>query len=561
MVIAIILINIGINLIQPILIKNLIDMYSSGSLQIRLVILFCIALTLLLTLELITGIIRDYFINKIRYTLQVRLRNDIYKHSLNTLSKDSSGKVISLIYNDVDAVVGLMNIAVISLITDSITLILTMVILFYLNWKLAVISLVFFPIYYTLYRTSKRKIYNLNMDYKTKLEDLTEMLQLGTRQKGLAMRFNRQIYSNLLFHKEQKKVIEISKPLLLQQSILSGLSNFLTGILPVTFIIIGGYLLVAKQLTLGTLIAFCTYIVKMLQPISRLTQLNVHIQSALSSARRIFTFLQKKDNWQGTNQFKSFRDRITFQNVDFSYDNNNLVLSDLSFDIQKNQMVSFVGESGSGKTTILKLLSGEHQALRGNVFYDQRDIYTWSKKSFFNKVSIVKQEEEIVPGTIFQNIAFGFKNATIEQVIHVARIVGLHDFILQLPKQYNTFIYPDKIDLSVGQKQRLAIARAIIRETEILIFDEITSALDAETEQYIIKLINSLKGKYTIINVAHKLQNVINSDKVFVMDKGKIMEVGTHSELLQKGSLYKNIYFKQQNALTESSSIHHLKVK
>ncbi|WP_025716602.1 ABC transporter ATP-binding protein [Paenibacillus sp. 1-18] len=546
---CIIIINILFMIYQPILMQRLIDSYNAKALSVKEISYFGILFLSLLIGGGLTAALRDSLIFRIRNLLQFRLRNDIYNQNLSLRIHQPSGKIISLIYNDVEAFTGLLNQAFIAMFTDCLTIIGTVIVLYFMDWKLATISLFFIPIYFFLYYNSKKKVYQLNINYKKQYENVMEILQLGLKQKWTSVRFNRQRYSSALFCREQILLIRILKKLFSRELLLGIISNFLSGFFPVLLLIIGGFLLIKGEVTLGTLVAFSTYIVKLLQPVSRLSQLNVGVQSAIASAERILDFLNLKDIWNGNTIFSNIENAIHVKNVSFSYNNQTSVLDNISFEIKKNQMLAIVGGSGSGKTTIAKLLTGEIVPTKGEILYDNHKLHDLNKSSFYKNIAVVTQEELLTTGTIFENIAFGNKNATLNEVIDISKKVGLHDYILSLPQKYNTYIISEKYDLSVGQKQRLAIARALLHNAEILIFDEMTSALDAETESLILHLLNELKGERTIIIIAHKFQTVIHSDHILVIQNGKIIEQGSHADLMSYNSIYSSSYIKQKDSL------------
>ncbi|WP_068497788.1 ABC transporter ATP-binding protein [Paenibacillus kribbensis] len=548
-VLCIIIANTLFMIYQPILMQRLVDSYNVKTLSVKDISYFGILFLSLLIGGGLTAALRDSIIFRIRNLLQFRLRNDIYHQNLSLRSHQPTGKIISLIYNDVEALTGLLNQAFIAMFTDCLTIIATVVVLYFMNWKLATVSLIFIPIYFFLYYNSKKKVYQLNVAAKKQYENVTETLQLGLKQKWTSIRFNRQKLSSALFCREQILLVRILKRLFARELSLSIISNFLSGFFPVLLLVIGGFLLIKGEITLGTLVAFSTYIVKLLQPVSRLSQLNVGVQSAVASAERILNFFNLNDVWNGNNLWGCMENEIHVKNVSFSYNNLTPVLDDISFKIKKNQMLGIVGESGSGKTTIVKLLTGEIIPTQGEIIYGDKRLDDLNKNSFYKNIAVVTQEELLTTGTIFDNIAFGNKNATLDEVIDISKKVGLHDYISSLPKKYDTYIVSEKYDLSVGQKQRLAIARALLHNAPVLIFDELTSALDAETESLILHLLNELKGKRTIIIIAHKFQTVIHADHILVVQNGQIIEQGSHADLISYSSIYSNSYMKQKDFL------------
>ncbi|ADM72469.1 Putative multidrug export ATP-binding/permease protein [Paenibacillus polymyxa E681] len=547
-VLCIIIINILFMIYQPILMQRLIDSYNTGKLSTREIGYLGSLFLLLLIGGGLTAALRDSIIFKIKNLLQFRLRNDIYQQNLNLRSHQPTGKIISLLYNDVEALTGLLNQAFIAMFTDCLTIVATVVVLYFMNWKLATVSLSFIPIYFFSYYNSKKKVYQLNVAYKKQYENMTETLQLGLKQKWTSIRFNRQKHTSALFCREQIILVRILKKLFTRELLLSIISNFLSGFFPLLLLIIGGFLLIQRDISLGTLVAFSTYIVKLLQPVSRLSQLNVGVQSAVASAERILKFFNLNDVWNATN-IGGMENEVQIKNISFSYNDLTPVLKDISFKIKKNQMLGIVGESGSGKTTIVKLLTGEVIPTKGEILYGDNRLHDLNKNYFYKNIAVVTQEELLTTGTIFENIAFGNKNATLDEVVNISKKLGLHDYISSLPEKYNTNVISGKYDLSVGQKQRLAIARALLHNAPVLILDELTSALDAETESLILQLLNELKGKRTIIIIAHKFQTVIHADHILVIQNGQIVEQGSHADLMSYSSTYSNSYMKQKDFL------------
>ena len=313
------------------------------------------------------------------------------------------------------------------------------------------------------------------------------------------------------------------------------------------FIIFACFLYNKNLITIPTFIIVYNYQSKVKNLLLGIVQLSSFNKQFMLASSRVYEIIYddtfKKEKF-GTKNIKKLEGNIEFKNVTFGYDENKTILKDVSFKIKPNERVAFVGKSGSGKTTIFNMLTRLYEKQSGEIYLDGNNIDDLNEKTIRNNMSIITQSPYIFNFSIKENLLLAKEKATMKEIKNACKLACIDDYIESLPDKYDTIVGENGVILSGGQKQRLAIARALIQKTEIILFDEATSALDNETQSKIQEAINNLKGEYTILTIAHRLATVVDSDKIFVVDKGKIIASGTHEELLKNCKLYKQIYKK-----------------
>lgn len=324
--------------------------------------------------------------------------------------------------------------------------------------------------------------------------------------------------------------------------------NLLTGSLSdlstLLFIVLGVYLITNNKLTIDNFVIIYMYQSRTYNLLMAVTNLAEQSKHFTLASDRIFEIIDGKFAKEkfGDKHLNKVDGNFEFKNVNFAYDGKSLVLKDLSFKISPNETVAFVGKSGGGKTTIFSLIDRLYRVNDGEILIDDININDLDKDSIRDNISIITQNPYIFNFTIKENLKIAKNDATLEEMIEVCKIARLHDYIMSLPEDYDTLIGEGGLNLSGGQRQRLAIARALLKKTEIILFDEATSALDNETQKEIKKAIDSLKGEYTILIIAHRLSTVINSDRILLIDDGKVIDEGTHDELMKKSKVYRDLY-------------------
>ena len=338
---------------------------------------------------------------------------------------------------------------------------------------------------------------------------------------------------------KQMKILQIS-------GLYSFIENNIEALLDFFFIVLGIILYKESMLTIPAFVIIYGFQSKVKNSLNGIVQLSEYNKKFTISAERIFEIIDEnkfeKETF-GSKDIDKLNGNIEFKNVYFGY-NKNKVIKDMSFEIKPNQIVAFVGKSGAGKTTIFNLLTKLYEVNKGKILLDRNDINDLTRDSIRNNISMITQEPYIFNFSIKENLLLANKKANMKEVRNACKLACIDDYIMKLPHKYNSVIGENGVMLSGGQKQRLAIARAILKKSEIILFDEATSSLDNETQSKIQKAINNLTDS-TILIVAHRLSTIIDSDVIFVVDDGKIIEKGTHKELLKKSDFYKNMYQKE----------------
>lgn len=542
------LILTGLNLIGPWLIRSLIGIITNIS-QYPNARVDIIRISLTLVLSYVLGIIfqflRNYFSHYAAWHLVAEVRMMVYDKVQNLSYRyfvdKQTGQLMSRVVNDTANLEMLIAHAVPDLISNLLILIGIAVILFIINPILAALSLIPIPFLLLsstvfakkimpIFRRAQKALADLNADLQDNLSGIRE-IQLFNKQEKEYKKIKEKVYNQIQALLSALKLSAIFHPTV---GFLSSLGNLIV-------VSVGGIMALSSKIQVQDIVGFLLYLGMFYQPINALAQILENVQQALAGAERVFEVLETEPEIkekENAIELKNVKGKITFENVTFSYNPGTPVLKDISFEINPGEMVAFVGPTGVGKTTIMYLINRFFDPDSGQIKIDDIDIRDITLKSLHENISMVLQDVFLFNGTIFENIAYGKENATLEEVIEAAKIAHAHEFIERLPKGYFTEIGERGIKLSGGQKQRLAIARAVLKNAPILIFDEATSSVDTETESEIQKAINNLAGTRTILIIAHRLSTVKRADKIIVLKDGEIVEIGTHEELMKRKGLY-----------------------
>jgi len=538
----------GLNLLGPWLVRSLIAIitniknYSNPQKDI-------LRISLLLIASYIGGIIfqflRSYYSHYAAWHLVADVRMMVYdklqKLSFRYFLDKQTGQLMSRVVNDTANLEMLIAHAVPDLLSNLLILIGVATILFIINPILASLSLIPIPFLLLsstffakkimpIFRKAQKAIADLNADLQDNLSGIRE-IQLFNKQEKEYEKIRDKVYKHINYLLSALKLIAIFHPTV---GFLSSLGNLIV-------VSVGGIMALRGKILVQDIVGFLLYLNMFYQPINALSQILENIQQALAGAERVFEVLETEPEIKEKEdaiELKNVKGKITFENVSFSYNPGIPVLKNISFQINPGEMVAFVGPTGVGKTTIMYLLNRFFDPNTGSIKIDDIDIKDVTLKSLHENISMVLQDVFLFNGTIFDNIAYGKENATLEEVIKAAKIAHAHEFIENLPKGYFTEIGERGIKLSGGQKQRLAIARAVLKNSPILILDEATSSVDTETESEIQKAINNLAGTRTILIIAHRLSTVKRADKIIVLKEGEIVEIGSHEELMKRKGLY-----------------------
>jgi len=476
------------------------------------------------------------------------LRNDIFNHltflSLKFYKDRQTGQIMSRIINDVVLLENFIVFGVISIIKEPLVLVGAICIAVYLNWQLAILAIFVAPFIALSIFILGLRMKKITLKIQSEMANVTATLQEVISGIHIVKVFAMEPYEREKFNKINKRYFKaFLKGVKITAASTPLVHLFSTGG-TIAIVWFGAYQVLKGSLSVEDLIAFGLYLAAMSTPIRRLTYINLMLQRAIAASQRIFEVIDteiKVPEHAQAKELPPIRGKVEFENVFFRYDDE-LVLDGVNLQVNPGEVLAIVGPSGNGKTTIVNLIPRLYDPDSGKVMVDGYDVKFVKTQSLRQQIGVVPQEIILFNGTVRENIAYGKIDADFDEIVNAAKAANAHEFISHLPNGYDTQIGEHGIKLSGGQRQRIAIARAIIRKPKILILDEATSALDSESEMLIQASLAEIMKHQTTIVVAHRLSTVINADKIAVLDKGKIVELGTHQELLKRGGLYSKLY-------------------
>lgn len=492
--------------------------------------------------------LQEYFIRIAGLRAVLDIRNQLFQHilsmSMRFFSGASTGKLISNIFNDTGVLQNAFSNVLLTLMRESLVLVGLIFVAFYTDWQMALTAFVILPLVgYAASSIGKRiKIYGRRSQESA--AELTKAVEQSLSGVKVVKIFGTEDRETLRFNTENRGFYKNLRKVTAYTAFQGPVNEIITSIGVAAVLWFAMQRVIAGDLTQGTLFSVLVAVVMMYTPAKRLSRVFGGIQQSLAAAERVFDTLDAVPEIVDVADALTLeveKGQITFDHVTFAYDEKP-VLNDFNLTIQPGQVVALVGASGAGKTTIAALLSRSYDPQSGSVQIDGVDIRTVTRKSLLTQMSFVDQEAFLFNETIKNNICYGHADATDEQLQTAAEQAYISDFIDDLPEQYSTLIGDRGARLSGGQRQRICIARALIRDTPILVLDEATSALDTESEAIVQQAMQNLMQGRTTIVIAHRLSTIMNADKIVVMDAGKISEIGTHDQLLKHGGLYKKLY-------------------
>ena len=487
---------------------------------------------------------------EVKKMLQVNMLKSFINADTQIIENKHTGKYISNLNFDVDQITRMLAEAFLSIFKDGLTLFGLLLVMFFQNWKLSLIAIIMIPLATITARKLGKRMGKVATEAQEKSGNLNRYLIDLFKNHKIIKIFQRENFENTRSEKYvndlKEKSIKIASVYLRSTPIM----EVLTGLMIALLIFYSGKLIISGELNINNFFSFLAAMMLAYQPVKSLTKVNVSIGQGLSAAKRILPIIDIKNEInlnENSNNLQLIDGTILFDNVNFSYKSNldNKVLKKISIKIKGGKMTALVGHSGSGKSTLLNMIPRIYNPTDGNIMIDNQDLSKINLSSLRKHISIVDQNTTLFDDTVFNNIKYAQPDASNKEIYDAAKFSMSEEFINNLEEGFETKIGENGVKLSGGEKQRLSIARAFLKKSRIILLDEATSSLDSETEEKIQKALNELTFNKTTIVIAHRLSTVLNSDTIYVVDKGKIVSSGKHDELLKTSDVYKNFYERQ----------------
>ena len=486
---------------------------------------------------------------EVKKTLQSDMVRSLIKTDTYIIDKKHSGKFISNLTYDVTHITQLLSNAILSLFKDSLTLCGLLIVMFMQNWKLAIVSIIMIPLASISAKTLGKRIGKVTTEAQQKSGFLTTYLVELFKNHKLIKIFQKENYENTRANKYLKELKDKNIKIQTVFVRMSPIMETLTGIMIAILIFYSGKLMVQDELDINNFFSFLAAMMLAYQPVRALSMLNIYINQGYSAATRILPIIDQENKIIESSDAKPIEIKestIKFENINFSYaKDENQTLKNINLEFVGKKMTSLVGHSGSGKSTILNLIPRFYDAQSGDISIDNQSIYKSTIGSLRKEISMVSQETTLFDDTIINNIKYAKESATESEIYEVAKLSFCDEFIENLPNKFETLIGENGVRLSGGEKQRLSIARAMLKKSSIILLDEATSSLDSKTEFKIQEALKILTKNKTTIVIAHRLSTILNSNNIYVVDSGKIIDSGNHKDLINKCDLYKSFYEKQ----------------
>lgn len=501
------------------------------------------------------GFLFNYMQGFIMTTVSQRVSNKFRKEMADKMNKvpfkyydtRNVGDILSRMTNDVDTIGQTLNQSFSSLVTSTTLFIGSIIMMFITNWIMAITAILSSIIGFVFMFVIISKSQKYFKTYQQQLGALNGHIEEVYTGHTIVKAYNGEKESKEKFEEMNTKLYESGYKSQFTSGLMMPLMGFLGNIGYVAVVIVGALLVARNKIEFGVILAFIIYIRLFTQPLSNISQAMTSLQSGTAASERVFDFLEEKeleDESHKETVLNTVKGDVEFKNVKFGYEENKLIIKDFSVHVKSGQKVAIVGPTGAGKTTLVNLLMRFYEVNSGDILIDGVSIKDMKRESVHDLFGMVLQDTWLFEGTVYDNLVFNKQNITFEEVKRVCKTVGIHFFINTLPEKYNT-VLTDKLNLSAGQKQLLTIARAMIQNAPLLIFDEATSSIDTRTEILIQDAMDELMKGRTSFVIAHRLSTIKNADVILVMKDGDVVESGTHQELLEKDGFYAELYNSQ----------------
>lgn len=539
-------------ILVPYLIGKCIDIIDFRNINYNILSILIITLLIFYIIDSIVNLTKEFVVVSMSQRIVKRIRSSLFKKiqllPIEYFDTHHNGDLMSRITNDVENISGGISGSIVQIITSIITIVGTFIMMLILSPILTLISIVIIPLVLVLSNSIANKTKLFFKKQQVELGCLNSHIEESITNINIIKSFNYEDQSIKKFNTINNNLLEVSLKAQLYSSLLMPMMNVISNIGFALISFIGAILSVKGMITVGVIVTFLTYMKQFTRPLNEIANLFNTLQSAVAGCERVFEVLDEKieeDFYSKENSLKNLdciKGNIRFENVWFGYEKDKFILKDINFIIKEGTSNAIIGSTGSGKTTIINLITRFYQPDKGNILIDNENINTFYKKSFRKLFGVVPQDIYLFSGTIIDNIRYSKSEATYEEVVDACKLSNAHNFISNLKDGYYTEISESGQSLSIGEKQLLSIARAILNNPSLLILDEATSSIDTSTEKKIQDAIKvMMKGRTSII-IAHRLSTIMDCDNIMVMDKGHIVESGSHDELMElKGIYYKNI--------------------
>ena len=487
---------------------------------------------------------------EVKKMLQTDMLKSFIKADTEIIENKHSGKYISNLNFDVMQITKLLSEAYLSIFKDGLTLVGLLCVMFFQNWKLSLIAIIMIPLATITAKILGKRMGKVTTQAQEKSGDLNRYLIDLFKNHKIIKIFQRENFEKSRSEKFVNDLKEKSAKIAAVYIRSAPIMEILTGIMIAALIFYSGKLIISGELAINNFFSFLAAMMLAYQPVKTLTKVNVAISQGFSAAERILPIIDIENEINLNEQGEKLtieEGNIVLDNINFSYKSNpeNKVLQNISVKFTGGKMTALVGHSGSGKSTLLNMIPRIYLPTSGNIYFDNHDISKVNLMSLRNQISIVDQNTTLFDDTVFNNIKYARPDANKEDILEAAKLSMCDEFINNLENGFETMIGENGVKLSGGEKQRLSIARAFLKNSRIILLDEATSSLDSDTEEKIQKALDKLTINKTTIVIAHRLSTILNSDNIYVVDNGKIIDSGKHDELLDKSKIYKNYYQRQ----------------
>jgi len=536
---------------QPLIMRYLVDDVILSR-QLGLLAVAILLLAGILLAEKLTGLLQQFYFTRFEQEVTLDIQQDLFSHVLQFpkafFDEKQTGYLMSRLSSDVEGLRWFFSSTIVYIISNILRFAGGVVLLFYLEWRLALGVLLIIPGLVFCIRYFSKKVHVLSHQGLEQQGNVMSQLQESLSSVSLIKAFSTEARTVKRFITQLTEAFHLS----LEQTTVSSVANLVINSMPgmakLIVLALGAYWVIQGHWSLGSLLAFIAYLAYVFGPAQFLASANLQLQNARAALERVsalYDIIPEENIGEGE-KTERLRGEIEFKKVSFSYDEREPILNNISFRIQPGERVAIVGPSGVGKTTLLSLILRFYKPSAGEIYFDGRPAEYYEVGSLRRRIGYVSQSALLLSGTIRENLRYGNPEASEEEIVRAATVADIHDFIVSLAEGYESEIGEKGVKLSEGQKQRLSLARAIVKDPDILVLDEPTSALDSRTEKTIFQSLPSIIKNKTIFVVAHRLSTIMNSHRIFLLDQNQLIAIGTHESLMESNDYYRSIVSHQQ---------------